>query len=1292
MESESVSSEENNLLRLIYVIKKPCTECLRHVLQINVPSYTDVKHAVSSNQIKLQKRLKKEQQSKLFPNSMIRPDFDVYQCDMSLLYTIIRNVSSVNPPTTGWGNPVNNQPREVSIGANVERLRTLRNDIIHDDRHEITDSDFDNFWTDIEESLADIDKSLGNTNFKQNLLRLRRVSLEKNFIQKEITNIRTRKELHEIKGTLEELSNTMTNIGQQVSRNAEVQNKQNVRLEQIHERVCRSTGQCEVGTDPIDVAGCTGIQRLSIDGLENTEIINHQSTNNRECAGANCEDSVNIPNLHNEADNNGVPDDAVNFDMSRDNDISIAEGPDGFICLMKQFRYIKSNLLKKDAVNIAEQLLKDECITEDEHETLAGLERKPCIDILLKKIILGEDKDQLKTFFRALRSVNKNVFRVTEATEVTDEDRSRLKQLEERALQVTNTRSRSVTKTFLDESDIHFFKNRLSSSKEVVDRINDTMLARFNFSVREHSNILECTDSDPKIQKLCETMNLCDMDVEKELKALLRDSLYEKWMAFRRQKENQDRPNYLRWLNALVSPVQFIFPTLRFNTAVNGCIILKFSTGDSFDIASLTREFVRENIADLLWKGNLETQVNIKNPTLMQRMREREEKANCGLEIENHERLLEQLDLIELTEWIMNQPDIGKTATKMLEDKLSCSDMSRKEELHVLLDSIFQLENGRDLIETFCKENYQDVYNNLFLRIKQDSSEKNTSLVQNPLHYERGRGLQRLYSFRINNNTDQKETEGLQRATLDKKPSKELPNPEVSDIKMSQVTEGLHRATLGKRPSNELPNPEVSDSSIIFGHTYNPIPTIQKTCDDPVEPKARKIDGIAYVIQVGKLEDVWSDVMFIFGEDRYSLPRTFIEKVGPQIQREFQEKYPKGLSDSVVAVLNGFNIPVWKIFYCSFDNIEECFYMAGKTNMRSILVLIQEETVAVHTNYAFCRINLLPFDSISTIYLYVDQDTKEWRKLREVKVLKLYMILRDDKTLSAGPKPKVFKEGQTTVVIQFGKLEEIQSDAVIIFEAATAQWPIQNLPSEMLEKAGPMIQREFKEKFPIGLEYAEVAVLNGHNLPFSKILYGVLPRWPGAWLEQVIAQFLTECVQLTHDEGIKSITYLIPSVTYHIAELYASVLHGIQIYDEPSLIISTEKIVIKDGCTGANMLKKVFEDEWASKRVFKEGHVTIMNGEKLLRKILMRRGKVTRTSVQLSEGAQEKAVVPDSKALVIVSDIENFTKVLEKIDPSLKAEFRTKYPSVPYDEVAILDGNDNPFRKVYWKMYTSEVE
>ncbi|KAL3846989.1 hypothetical protein ACJMK2_017929, partial [Sinanodonta woodiana] len=82
---------------------------------------------------------------------------------------------------------------------------------------------------------------------------------------------------------------------------------------------------------------------------------------------------------------------------------------------------------------------------------------------------------------------------------------------------------------------------------------------------------------------------------------------------------------------------------------------------------------------------------------------------------------------------------------------------------------------------------------------------------------------------------------------------------------------------------------------------------------------------------------------------------------------------------------------------------------------------------------------------------------------------------------------------------------------------------------------------------------------------------------------------------------------------------------------------------------------------------FKEGHMPIVNEERLLEKILL-------------------------KALVIISDIEDFTNVLEEIDPSLKAEFRTKYPSVPYDEVTILDGYNNPFMKIYWKKYTLEVE
>lgn len=77
-----------------------------------------------------------------FPPPLL-PDYSNF--DVTLLYTLIRNLCSGLEPTRGWGHEPG--PTDTKIGDDVERLRLFRNrNIAHVNSATIPDDTFDDLW------------------------------------------------------------------------------------------------------------------------------------------------------------------------------------------------------------------------------------------------------------------------------------------------------------------------------------------------------------------------------------------------------------------------------------------------------------------------------------------------------------------------------------------------------------------------------------------------------------------------------------------------------------------------------------------------------------------------------------------------------------------------------------------------------------------------------------------------------------------------------------------------------------------------------------------------------------------------------------------------------------------------------------------------------------------------------------------------------------------------------------------------------------------------------------------
>ncbi|KAK3106958.1 hypothetical protein FSP39_003933 [Pinctada imbricata] len=154
----SSTEETTNASRVSRVLLDPCTDQLRDLLRHYVPPHT-FPQVIQRYRLKLQ-NLTKPQIDLILPRSGhytgIYSDFDI-----SLLYTLLRNICNIPPHTKGWGKDPD--PNDVSLSANIENIRITRNKAYgHVLSSSLSNSDFNDIWSTVRSSVVEIDTFLNN--------------------------------------------------------------------------------------------------------------------------------------------------------------------------------------------------------------------------------------------------------------------------------------------------------------------------------------------------------------------------------------------------------------------------------------------------------------------------------------------------------------------------------------------------------------------------------------------------------------------------------------------------------------------------------------------------------------------------------------------------------------------------------------------------------------------------------------------------------------------------------------------------------------------------------------------------------------------------------------------------------------------------------------------------------------------------------------------------------------------------------------------------------------------------
>ncbi|XP_068747827.1 uncharacterized protein [Montipora capricornis] len=151
-----VSQEKTNDTRLARLLIDEGTSALERFLLFSIHPETleDVLKKKSSKlqRLKLRGVIFDDQWKKLFPDTGDPPN--ITQFDITLLHLLIREISNLPPPVTGWHKLPPNS--DASIEANIARIKYFRNELCHSHSTAITESEFENKWDKISLALEGI--------------------------------------------------------------------------------------------------------------------------------------------------------------------------------------------------------------------------------------------------------------------------------------------------------------------------------------------------------------------------------------------------------------------------------------------------------------------------------------------------------------------------------------------------------------------------------------------------------------------------------------------------------------------------------------------------------------------------------------------------------------------------------------------------------------------------------------------------------------------------------------------------------------------------------------------------------------------------------------------------------------------------------------------------------------------------------------------------------------------------------------------------------------------------------
>lgn len=150
-----------NIIRFCLLIVPICTDILRDVLSRYIKP-ADLRSELDKNRRRLEKIMNTEQKKLIYPANGNKA-LAAKHLDISVIYIILRNICNIPKHKNGWGNPP--KTGDNSIAACIERIRIQRNEVsAHNTNAVMEETEFNNRWTELEETVLEIERQLTGGN------------------------------------------------------------------------------------------------------------------------------------------------------------------------------------------------------------------------------------------------------------------------------------------------------------------------------------------------------------------------------------------------------------------------------------------------------------------------------------------------------------------------------------------------------------------------------------------------------------------------------------------------------------------------------------------------------------------------------------------------------------------------------------------------------------------------------------------------------------------------------------------------------------------------------------------------------------------------------------------------------------------------------------------------------------------------------------------------------------------------------------------------------------------------
>ncbi|XP_029633907.1 protein mono-ADP-ribosyltransferase PARP14-like isoform X1 [Octopus sinensis] len=353
-----------------------------------------------------------------------------------------------------------------------------------------------------------------------------------------------------------------------------------------------------------------------------------------------------------------------------------------------------------------------------------------------------------------------------------------------------------------------------------------------------------------------------------------------------------------------------------------------------------------------------------------------------------------------------------------------------------------------------------------------------------------------------------------------------------------------------------------------------------------------------------------------------SLSKSILNAAGPEIQYECNQKYPRGISTSTIAITKGHDLKCKNVFHLTLPEWDENSSDSILANLTQIITTCLENAEELGAkSLAFpilgagalnYPIENLPETMYEAVKSYSNQNPSQIKDVyfvfkpedtEIVKKLKEYFqenttgssAASSGTTLSNNsrhhpqhPRTKMISThvGDIKIQLIFESISNVYVDVVVNSSNKELQLNRGSVSKLLLKAAGPQIQDECNQKYPQGISTSEIAITKGHDLKCKNVFHLVLPDWNEKNPDSILAnltQIMTICLENAERMGAKSLAFPIlgaGALNYPIENLPETMFEAVKSYSNqnPSQIKDVYFVVYPKDTEIVKKFKEYFQE------------------------------------------------------------------------------------------------------------------